>query len=293
MKIGKIYRRLGECFASQRVGRTLFVAVSLALLAPAGLSLLPYVDAAPSLATSNTTTLYDPIVLPISSSVVQSSLARNSHDAQAEYQLLLRAGYQHQEKAAYEAMNRLRRQQPQNPVVLNGYFMAFRMAEGGFNSMRYNGGHQAMSFNHWEDDEAQTVLQKAYKLAPQLWLTYAVDGEDKFYTPGGDREQGLVLLQKAETLAPSVPYTHWLLEDAYTSPPISRQKYEMAAEEGKKALASGAKISNAAFILFQIYSLFTPNQTEEIRWKRKFLSVVPPNVKINPQAKQWLDRYPG
>lgn len=250
-------------------------------------------EAAPPASGSKATRAYDPIVLPISDFSLQAGLIHNSHNAQAEYQLLRRAGYQHKEKITYETMNRLRREQPNNPVALAGYFMALRMAEGDLNSIRYNGAHTVLTMSHWDDDEASALLQKAYRLAPKLWLTYAVDGEDKLYDPGGNKKQALALLRKAERLAPDIPYVHWLLGDAYTLTPISAEKYGLAAKECKQALASGEPISNAAFILFQIYSLWLPNQAEEIKWKRKFFSLVPPDVKLNPAAREWLDRYPG
>lgn len=236
---------------------------------------------------------YDPVVLPISEPALRQALIQNSHNAVAEYQSLLRAGYQHQEKNAYDTMGKLRREQPNNPIVLDGYFMALEMTKGDINTILYNGLRQAViPYDHWVEDDARADLQRAYRLAPKLWLTYAIDGENKFYDPGR-REQALALLQKAERLAPEVPYVHWLLGDAYTNLSVSTERYGLAAEEDKKALASGVPISNAAFTLFQIYSLWLPNQAEEIKWKRKFFSLVPPDVKLNSAAKEWLDRYPG
>lgn len=249
--------------------------------------------ASSSLAHGNSTQFYDPIVLPISEPELHEGLIHNCENAEAEYQLLLRAGYQHEEQVAYDTMKQLQKEQTSNPIVLVGYFMALKMAEGGVNSMFYNGGHQVISGTPSDDTEAQALLEKAYQLNPKFWLTYAVDGENKFYDSPTTRGQGLALLQKAESLAPSVPYVHWLLGNAYASPPLSEYKYQIAAKECKQALASGARISNAAFILFQIYSLWMPDQAEEIHWKRKYLSLVPPDVKMNPLAKQWLDKYPG
>ncbi len=237
---------------------------------------------------------YDPIVLPISESALQRALIKNSQNAVAEYQSLLRAGYQHHEKTAYDTMSRLRREQPNNPIVLDGYFMALKMTQGDISTILYNGLRPpVIPYDHWVEDAARADLQRAYRLAPNLWLTYAIEGEDKFYASINSREQGLKLLQKAENLAPEVPYTHWLLGNVYTSPPVSKHKYELAAAECRQAMASREKFSDPAFILFQIYSLWIPNQAEEIKWKRKFLSLVPPDVKLNPAAKQWLDRYPG
>jgi hypothetical protein len=260
----------------------------------------PSASAAHGSKASRNTSAYDPIVLPISEAALRQALLQNSGNAVAEYQWLLRAGYQHQEKNAYDTMSRLRREQPNNPVVLDGYFMALEMTRADIRTMNYNGGLNApvIPYDHWVEDAALADLQRAYKLAPKLWLTYAIDGEDKFCDSFGShslvsREQGLKLLQKAESLAPEVPYTHWLLGYAYICRPVSKHKYELAAAECKQALASGARISDAAFILFQIYSLLTPNPAEEIKWKRKFLSLVPPDVKINSSAKALLDRYPG
>ncbi len=228
---------------------------------------------------SQNTSAYDPIVLPISEAALRQALIRNSGNAVAEYQWLLRAGYQHQEKNAYDTMSRLRREQPNNPVVLDGYFMALEMTKGDINTINYHGlAAPVIPYDHWVEDAARADLQRAYRLAPDLWLTYAIDGEDKFYDSINSREQGLKLLQKAEKLAPEVPYTHWLLGGTYLVPPVSPEKYRIAAEECKTALASRARISNAAFILFQIYSLWLPNPTEEIKWKRKFYSLVPPDV---------------
>lgn len=269
---------------------------NLAFLSLVGLSLLPkFVQAAsaPVVTTKDyNTNQYDPIVLPISSAALQAGLIRNSKNALEEYVLLLRAGYQHQEKAACDTMSQLRGEQPNNPIVLAGYFMALRMAQGGMNSIRYNGGHQAMPFNDRDDEEAKALLRKAYQLNSNLWLTYAIDGEDRCHDPKS-RKQGIALLQKAERLAPDNPYTHWLLGDAYLYPPPDQNKYTIAAYEFKKALASGAKISSAAFTLFEVYSVWLPDRTEATKWKGKFYSLVPPNVKINPAAKQILDRYPG
>ena len=287
---------LNKFFPNQSTTKTLFVmaVVTLAGVITGSFWLMSKrAVAAPPMPISEAAKSYDPIVLPITNSSLQDGLIHNSRDAQAEYQLLLRAGYQHHEKLAYDTMNRLRVEQPNNPIALAGYFMALRMAEGGMNSMRYNGGCTVLTVNHWDDDDAAALLHKAYQLAPRLWITYAVEGEDKIYEPNANHKLGIALLQKAEHLAPEVPYVHWLLGDAYTLTPISPEKYQMAAIECKKALASGKPISDAAFILFQLYSLLTPNPTEEIKWKRKYLSMVPPNVKISPEARKWLDRFPG
>jgi hypothetical protein len=296
----KINRAL-KWMTTREPRRTAFSLLLLGALAVVcvALSLRGAAQPKPSVATrgskaSQTFLAYDPIVLPISEAALRQALIQNSGNAVAEYQALLRAGYQHQEKNAYDTMSRLRREQPNNPVVLDGYFMALEMTKGDITTINYNGPHQpVMPYDHWVEDAARADLQRAYRLAPNLWLTYAIDGEDKFYDSINSRKQGMNLLQKAEKLAPEVPYTHWLLGNAYTSSPVSKHKYELAAAECKQALASGARISNAAFILFQIYSLLMPDPVEEIKWKRKFYSLVPPDVKINPAAKEWLDRYPG
>ena len=240
---------------------------------------------------------YDPILLPITAGEVEDGLARNSHDATAEYQLLLRAGYHHQEKAAYETMKELSEKHPDNAIVLAGYFLATKMGEGGACTVIYNGAYQALPIDRWADDDAQAALQRAYKLSPKLWMTYAVGGADQFYGPTisnkvTSTEQGIVLLQKAETLAPNVPYVRWLMANVYTGEPVSRQKYRLAAGECEKTLSLDPKVSDAAFTLFQIYSIFAPDPTKERIWKRRYLALVPPNTKINPAAKRWLDKYP-
>ncbi len=236
---------------------------------------------------------YDPIVLPVGESELHDSLIHDSHDAIAEYQWLLRAGYQHQEMVAYDTMNQLCKEQPNNPIVLAGYFMSLKMAEGGVNTVLYNGGRRVISVSITKDNEARALLQKAYRLDPKLWMIYDVDGEDQYYDPVGDRKQGLVLLQEAEELAPRVAYIHWILGYVYANPPLSDGRFQIATQELKQALASSTNISNAAFIMFQIYSSWRPDHTQAIYWKHKFLSMVPPDVKLNPFARQELDQYPG
>jgi hypothetical protein len=237
--------------------------------------------------------LYDPIVLPINGQELQEGLIHNSHNAVAEYQLLLRAGYQHQEQTAYDTMNQLCKEQPDNSIVLAGYFMSLRMAEGGVNTLLYNGGRQVIPTVISINNDARVRLQKAYRLEPNLWMIYTVDGEDQYFDPIGNRKHGLALLQKAEDLAPQVPYIHWLLGYVYVNPPLSNEKIQLAIQELQEALASGTKISNAAFIMFQIYSSWRPNRAKALQWKHKFLSLVPPNVKMSPFARQELDQYPG
>ena len=225
---------------------------------------------------------YDFAYAPISEADISTEIKNNSTDAIVLYQLIRRTASQKVLMVAFNSLNELRQADQGNAVVLAAYCLAFDIA---------GTDHYVAKFNPTaEEEEArQTAMEDAYRLAPNLWLTYAVEGRQLVNQPGSEAK-AFSLLQKAVELAPDVSIVHDLLANCYLVYDSPFKSIPKALEEEKKALKLKPVISNAPFTLLWIYLYATPDEDAAIYYKKAFLNTVPPYHKLEGSTQKVLDR---
>jgi len=229
---------------------------------------------------------YDTALLPIQPEALEHELADSSRDAVKIYQLLRQANEQGQGEIVIHILDRLRQEEPNNAIVLSSYCLALDMATGAY---KYHPNRPIHNITNVEREKFRLSMSKAREIAPDLWLTYVVEGHrlaDKYPTA----ERGLGLLKKAVELNPETSITHYLLGDAYT---ISTNQHssEKAKEELEKSLTLKPVIADARFALFQQYDLFSPEPIKAKEAAEAFVASLPPGTKVSSTTRARLIKY--
>lgn len=227
----------------------------------------------------------DSTLYPITSQRLSLALTTNAQNPVTLTMLLSRAyAKKAQRELAYQVLNRLRREQPNNAVVLAAYCMSFDMAQG-----RYSPIPDPRNFSATEEAERNKALAKTYKISPRLWLPYVVEGRALHLNYRAGASRGFGLLLKAVTLAPNVSITHFFLGEAYSYSGTPYFSYRRAAEEFEKARSLGPTLSSASRALLTIYCVRTPNKAKALKAKKTYLASLPPGIKPDRTTQSLLD----
>lgn len=222
---------------------------------------------------------------PIQPQELQHKLLGAGNDSVQLYDLIRQADTQGQITLAYETLDKMKHDDPQNAVVLAAFCLASRMLAGDYSLPSEK--HHDISAS--QENAYEIALAKAYKINPKLWLTYAVEGHRLL----GSFEDMKVLhlLTTAVKLAPGISYTHTLLGSAYAIYGTPYHSFPQAEKEF--LLAKNLKPISAynADSLFDIYDLRMPNREKAKKAKQYLLSTLPPNFKINPIFQARLAKY--
>jgi tetratricopeptide (TPR) repeat protein len=228
----------------------------------------------------------DNAYLPIEPETLERELRKADQDPVRLYDLVRRADHQGLSEVAYEKLNKMRREQPKNAVAIAAYCFAYQVAAGRYD----NPGRKNHPFTEADAVEYSSQLQQAMQLNPKLWLPYAVAGHQLIAMPG-ETEKALKLLQKAESLAPDVSYTHILLAESYTVGDTPHTSYLKAAKECEIARRLKPACAYNADILFDIYDRRLPNWEKAADAKRYLLATISPDFKLSPAFKARLAKY--
>ena len=231
---------------------------------------------------------YDPAFLPIAPSDLQQGIEAHTHDAVALYQLVRRAANQKQLELAYVTLQRMKDQQPNNAVVQAAFCFAWQVAIGD-----YAQPGEVVGFSdgrHISSDEYTASLDRAKRINPKLWLIYDVEGRMLVLDPKQDRH-GIALLQKAESLAPGLSVTHYLLGWAYSVYDTPYHSFPKAAGELQTALTLKPVLANAALSLFNIYDVCIPDPEKAREAKQAVLLTLPPRIKLSEEGQRRLAKY--
>lgn len=227
----------------------------------------------------------DSALYPITSPRLSLAIVRNAQSPVTLTVLLSRAyAKKAQRELAYQVLNRLRREQPNNAVVLAAYCMSFDMAQGHYSPIP-----DSRSFSRAEEAERDRALAKAYKLSPRLWLPYVVEGRALHIAYKEGNSHGFGLLLKAVTLAPNLSITHFFLGEAYTVYGTPFQSFRRAAEEFEKAQRLSPTLSSASRALLDMYCVAIPNKAKALKARKAYLASLPKGFKPSPSTQSLLD----
>ncbi|HEY0074145.1 MAG TPA: hypothetical protein VGB77_08595 [Abditibacteriaceae bacterium] len=241
---------------------------------------------------------YDPIFVKIAPETLKKELRRNSKDAEELVKLIRRSIESKQLETAFQALDQLRREQPNNAAVLAAYVMVY-------DASLYQVRKVSGTIRERKPQEKQirdAASQKAKKLDPKLWLPYTIEGFPIVYQAiPSDKEyqQGLDLLKKATLLAPSSFFARKQFAAGLTVAAINKRKwngkvvtYQQATAQYEIALKLEPKSADVTFALFSIYDIDLKDKDKATKAKRAFLQSLPPNYNIRKSIRQRLAKYP-
>ena len=99
-------------------------------------------------------------------------------------------------------------------------------------------------------------------------------------------------LRKAVKLAPDITYTHYSLAYGLMSGYPSPAEKTEAAREGEIAVRLKPVNAQAAWLLFEMYGIVTPNREKGLAYKNLFLSEIPPDWKLSLAELGLLANFP-
>jgi len=146
----------------------------------------------------------DPLFVKATAQGLVQSLRRNSQNPDAMVKLIRKSIESKQVDITFKTLTAMKREQPNNPVVLSAYAMA---ADASLYQVRANTGIIRQRTRE-ERESALASLALAKKLAPKLWLPYTVEGFRIGYGPPWDYDKSLPLLQKGVLLVPKNAFAH-------------------------------------------------------------------------------------
>jgi hypothetical protein len=244
-----------------------------------------------SMGTKANSPLLDVGYLPATADQIQDNLRRSPNNALALYGAVYQAAHNGLELAAYADLRKLVQADPDNPNLLAAYCLSYGVASGYY---RMNWHHRALGnvYNESDQMEYDKDLAKAEKLDPNLWLIYLLKAQPAIFPGHEDRIAALGYLRKAVKLAPNITYTHYSL--AYglmTGYPTALEKAE-ATREDEIAVRLKPVNAQAAWLLFEMHGIFTPNRQKGLAAKKLFLSELPPGYKVSSAELGFLDNFP-
>jgi hypothetical protein len=201
-----------------------------------------------------------------------------------------RAAEPKQEEVAFKELDQLRREHPDNAVILAAYCFAFDIGDYKIRRSR-----RSREKTEQENADFQAALQRAKSLKPDLWLIHAVEAHRLIYLPPWQIETRLKKMQKMAQLAPDVAFAHYLMAEAYimatSNQPRLQNGCELAARELEQTLKLKPAFADAAFSLFQIYDLWRSDKQRAARAKRMFLNSLPKGHNIRKSVQKRLNLY--
>ena len=229
---------------------------------------------------------YDQEFLPIQSKTLELDLLNANDDPERMYSLIRRGDEQMHTDLVYNTLDAMRKEEPDNAVVLAAYCFAFKIAEGDYAAP----GQQVRTFTNLDHDHYSAALLRAYRINPNLWLPYAVEGHSLMTSPYEDRK-ALYLLKTAVKLAPDISYTHTLLGNAYSVYDTPYQSFKKAAYQYELARHLHPVSAHNADSLFDLYDVRIPNHEKAKEAKQYLLSTVPPNHNFPADFRRRLAKY--
>ncbi len=234
---------------------------------------------------------YDSRWLPITDKEMEREVRvfSNNRDTVSLYRLYDRARYQRKEPSYFSTLKQIKRDNPQNGVVLATYCAVLMDANQlyGFGQYRFKADKGEGSV-----DNIQRNLAVAKKLEPRLWLILLTEA-DIAECSNGDRKEGtqnaVNLCREAVRLAPSISFAHerlgyWLVNLAG----LRKQSYAEAVESYKKAQTLRPINCDASFLLMNVYRYYEPNPAQARKTAQVVLTTIPPNVKLDAKMRQFL-----
>ncbi len=232
---------------------------------------------------------YDPRWLPITNAEITRQTLSNANDAVALYRLYETARYQHKQQPYFSALQKLKREQPQNGVVLATYCAVLMDSNTlyGFGQFKFK-----VDPKEGTIDSIKSNLVIAKRLSPKLWIIPFVEADVAGFSNGNvieGAEKTILLSRKAIELAPTLSYPqmklgYWLVSDAM------QKKADRAASVPfyKKAQTLLPVNSDASFLLLNVYRFYAPNPAEARKVGQQLIATIPPQARSSKETKQRL-----
>ncbi len=240
------------------------------------------------------TPTFDPIFMKIAPDNLKKELRRNDKDAEELVKLIRRSIESKQVETAFKTIDQMRREQPNNAVVLAAYAFVY-------DASLYQVRKRTGTIRERTPQEKQirdSALQKAKTLAPKLWLPYTLEGFRTGYV-FWKYDAGLDLLHRAVVLAPRLAFPNKQLAQVLQFAANNKGKWndkvvthQQAAAQYEIALKLDPKSADVAFALFSIYDVDLKDKAKAAKAKRAFLSALPPGYNIRKSIKDRLAKYP-
>lgn len=238
---------------------------------------------------------YDPLFVPATSKSLVQAAQRNSKNADALVKLIRKSIESKQTEAVFKTLDKMRREQPNNAVVLAAYVMAH-------DASLYQVRRRTGIIRQRTEQETQTAneaLARAKQLNPKLWLPYTIEGFQVGWSPPWDYDRGLTLLQKGVDLAPRNSFARHQFALVLSLAANNKGKWQnkvvthrQAAEQCEIALKFDPKAADTAFLLFALYDIDLKDKAGATRAKRAFLKALPPKYNISKSVRERLALYP-
>ncbi len=234
------------------------------------------------------TAKYDMAWLPMSKPEVQKQVGLNAKDAVGLYYLWHRAEFQHQQQDYFSALEKLRKEQPKNGVL-----MAMRCAvieDSEFRDAR----PITLPTQEWTTLERRGNLETAKKMLPSLWLNYLSEAQLISWEQGSGMEpkvlsQQIRLCRTAIELALSLSFTNSAMAGYLST--LSRVKRDGdagALRYYRKSQQLAPRICGPSFGLVWHYRYNKPNPAECAKAQKAVKTTIPPGTKLTIRLRQFL-----
>jgi len=237
----------------------------------------------------------DPLLVKATPQGLVQSLRRNSKNPDAMVKLVRKSIESKQVDVAFRTLTAMKREQPNNAVVLSAYVLAM---DASLYQVRANTGTIRQRTRE-EVESALVSLERAKKLAPKLWLPYTVEGFRIGYAPPWDFDKSLPLLQKGASLAPKNAFAHKQFAEVLLLAANNKDKWngkvvthKQGAKEMETALRLDPTSADTAFALFCVYDIDLKDKKGATHAKRAFLRTLPKGYNLASWAKERLALYP-
>ena len=237
----------------------------------------------------------DPVLDKIEQPALETDIRQNDKNAEALVWLIRRAINSKQIDVAYATLDKMRHEQPNNPVVLSAYAMAH---DAPIYQVHKKSGEIRKRTNA-EDRAYEVALDQAMKIDPQLWLPYTLKGFKMGYATVPNFSEGLDLLHKAVLLAPESAFARKQFAQILEQAAINNGKWKGKIVTHKQAVAEyeiahklNPDSSDIAYAIFSIYDIDLKDREHATQAKRAFLKTLPPGYKLSKFVQGRLARYP-
>ncbi len=193
-----------------------------------------------------------------------------------------------------DILDNLCKDQPENPTVMEAYYMVVKQSWEGLRSAKYPDVLIPSTDFDKDEDQANTRLAKAFKIDPIPWIGLDAQGlrwcnapPELLQAEHGSTLEGLAEVEKAARIAPTVAFTHDILAQAFSLGyhPDNEKSYS----EDIKAYNLDPSLLNPAMGILWYFVFAHPDKDQAHKWKLIVLSDIPNEDYLYKNQRDFLD----